>query len=202
MPDTKQEIDNVRKKIRHRRALRVAANLAGVTLGIAALAGPKMVVKHHQKEVEGEIKELADLSAQETKHKTTNYTPIRKGAKKFLEENGYSLNMSSETQNGAYYVDVIDQNNVSVGAAKVFCEDETHRIVELLVLNDSPLMTLMQMQPESGFKKLNDATISFREGERITEAMNRHRIQKSLKSKDVYLQEVITGTRTRSFGTY
>lgn len=201
MSDTKQKLDDVRKKVRHRRALGVAANLAGVTLGIAALFGPKMVVKHHQKEIGGEIKELADLSTQETKHKTTNYTPVRKDAEKFLEDNGYSLNMSSEKQEGMYFVDVIDQNNVSVGAAKVFCEGETHHIMNLLVLNDSPLMTLMQMQPESEFKKLNDATISFREGERITEAMNRHSMQESLKSKNVYLQELITGTRTRSLGT-
>ncbi len=58
------------------------------------------------------------------------------------------------------------------------------------------------MQPESEFKKLNYATISFREGECVTEAMNRHSMQESLKSKNVYLQEVITGARTRSFGTY
>ncbi len=51
--------------------------------------------------------------------------------------------MSSETQEDIYYVDVIDKNKVSVGEAKVFCEGETHHIMNLLVLNDSPLMTLM-----------------------------------------------------------
>lgn len=201
MSNTKQKIEDIRKKLHHSRALKAAANLAGIALGVAAISSPKMVVKHHQNEIEEEIKELVDLSAQETKHKTTNFTPVREDANKFLEENGYSLNVSSETPKGMCYVDVVDKNNVSVGAANIFCDGETHHIMNLLVLNDSSLMTLMQTQTESEFKKENNTTISFREGERITEAMNRHRVQESLKCKNAYLQEVIAGVRTRSGGT-
>lgn len=204
MPDVKETIQRVKDKSKRkddRRALiQWASFFTAVALAATPVVVPNMLLKKKQKNMQEEIKELVDIKAQEKKYKATRFDAQGREATDFLRENGYSLlndNDSNDTA-GIGYTDVVDKNDVSVGLARI-CYGEGKSVVsELLVVNDSELMTLLQTQQDSGFKYDGDGgKLSALPGGRFVHAMSRAGRIDILKRENHRLEELRTGVRTR-----
>ena len=200
--ETDKKIEESKKRIKEKRRdfLRITSAVAAITLGAATIAAPKIAVNNKIKDIKEEQKELIDLNSQETEHESVRFECHSKNAADLLKQNGYSLNIPSGQKDFHFRCDVLDANNNSVGLADVISEEKTF-ILDLIVLKDSSLMDLISQQPESDFKPQKEGTISFRQGERIAEAVNRHIKLDILKAKEQRAKEMISKTRTVYMGT-
>lgn len=205
--DVNKKIDEAKERIRKKQERRAAVKLAGVVTGImatiATVSAPKTILKNELKDTKNEVAELIEQSKQETTHETAIFKCKSKNTVNLLKENGYSLNLAPDFNSQDYLnfkCDIVDSNNNTVGLANVISEDEL-LIYNLTVLKDSSLMDLISSQPENDFQKQREGTISFIQGERITQAFYRHDHIENLQRKEKHLKETITGVREVYMGT-
>lgn len=207
--DANKKIEEAKERIREKqerqRFLRRAGTMVGVGFGIAtAIFAPKISQKNELNDTKNEVAELVEVNSQETVHETAIFKCKSKNTVNLLKENGYSLNLAPDFNSQDYLnfkCDIVDSNNNTVGLANVVSEDEL-LIYNLTVLKDSSLMDLISSQPESDFQKQRDSKISFIQGERITQAFNRHDRIENLQRKEKQLKETITGVREVYRGTF
>ncbi len=203
--DANKKIDEAKERIRKKQERRAAVKLAGVVTGImatiATISAPKTILKNELNDTREETTELLDLKAKETQHQTVHYECLCNNAKEILEHNGYSFAVPENTKEGVYKYDILDKNNETVGIVNALHFGEKPIFTDLTVLKDSSLMDLLEKQSENDFKKQREGTISFIQGERITQAFNRHDRIENLQRKEKHLKETITGVREINMGT-
>ena len=197
-----EELKLKSKSVSNRR-VGVISNVAGLALLATAFAGPKIALSVEKNDIEKEQKELLALNEKETQYNTTVYKCSNNlDTKKLLEDNGYSLNLSSETKDGYVFVDIVDKNNESVGIASDFHAGSSDRIVNLIVVNDSSLNDFIQTQSGKNFMKESEGVLSCMQGERFVDAMKRHTRVDYLNKQHKHLSNEVVGMRTREMGGY